>query len=127
MGQTERPHGKDSAEPRSAFRRIRTAPWCALAGFMAPGAWAQTPDADEIMSDVRGFLGDAAELLFFVLLGIAYLVAAFLIIDGAVKVFKDREGGFTRFILGALVAMVMLMLTTFMVDTGQSGIGNIRG
>ncbi|MCY4052159.1 MAG: hypothetical protein OXF60_11840 [Gammaproteobacteria bacterium] len=102
--------------------------WCTslILWLVQPMAWAQ-PTADQIMEDVRGFLGDAAELLAWILLIIAYLVAAYLIIDGALRIFNDREGGTKRFVLGVIVAMIMVTLTTFMITTGQGEIGNIRG
>jgi len=95
-------------------------------GLWVPATWAQ-PTADQIMQDMRGFLADATELITWIILILAYLVAAYLIIDGGWRIFNDREGGGKRFIIGVLVALVMLILTSFLVTTGQGEIDNIRG
>ncbi|MYB34480.1 MAG: hypothetical protein F4X92_05055 [Gammaproteobacteria bacterium] len=91
-----------------------------------PPAWAQ-PTADQIMEDMRGFMADATELVTWIILVLAYLVAAWLIIDGGWRIFKDREGGGQRFLIGVLVAFAMLIFTSFLVSTGQGEIDNIRG
>ncbi len=93
--------------------------------LLHPLVWAQ-PTADQIMSDMRGFLADATELITWIILILAYLVAAYLIIDGGWRIFNDREGGGKRFIIGVLVALVMLILTSFLITTGQGEIDNIR-
>lgn len=99
----------------------------AMMNLLVPVAGAAPPSAASVMTDVRKFLGDTAEFLTWVVLIVAYLVAAYLIIDGGMKIATSREGGIQRFILGAVVAMVMVVLTTFMITTGQGEVDNIRG
>jgi len=105
-----------------------TAFLCGLGVFLVmPSAWAQAPAAADIMSEMRGFMADAVELVSWIILILSFLVAAWLIIDGGLRIFNDREGGGKRFLLGAIVALVMLIFTSYLVSTGQGEIDNIRG
>ena len=60
--------------------------------LLHPLVWAQ-PTADQIMSDMRGFLADATELITWIILILAYLVAAYLIIDGGWAHFQRSRRG----------------------------------
>lgn len=109
--------------------------WQWKAGFLTglgilmvmPSAWAQVPAADDIMDEMRGFMADAVELVSWIIMILAFLVAAWLVIDGAIRLFNDREGGGKRFLLAAVVGLVMLIFASYLVGTGQDEIDNIRG
>lgn len=92
-----------------------------------PPAWAQAPVADDIMKEMRGFMADAVELLSWIIVVFAFLVGAWMVIDGALRLFNDREGGGKRFIVGIAVATVMLIFASYLIGAGQGEIDNIRG
>ena len=92
-------------------------------GIMPGIALAQAAD---ILDDAKENLADVMEIGMWILLAGGYVVAAYMIITGGVRLFQDREGGVGRFALGILVAIVMVVLMSYFVTAGQGEIANIR-
>lgn len=79
-----------------------------------------------VFTDVKAFVAAAAELLIYLVLLGGYLVAAWMIISGAYMLFKDREGGVQRFVMGVVVAIIMVLLMTYFLSEGESALKQFR-
>lgn len=98
--------------------RAAAATWLALAAERAVAA----PD---IMGEVETHIKTATQLLIYIVMIGGYLTAAYMIINGAYRLFTEREGGVQRFILGVIVAIVMVVLMSFFVEQSSTELEKI--
>ena len=103
--------------------RAGRAAWAAL--LPVPVALAQ--DATSIVSDIGGYLKQAGGILITLVTIGAFLVAAYMIGNGAWKIFQDRDGGVTQFMMGVVVAVVMVVLVSYFVGEGRDALDTLPG
>ncbi len=97
----------------------------ALAAINKP----KLPDGSEATDNIVGDLGKVVQgvgkFLIYLILLAGYAAAAYMIITGAIAVIRDRDGsGVARFIMGILVAIVMVLVMTYFLSEGESALAN---
>lgn len=95
--------------------------------MLLPASAALAQDADTIMNEIGGYLKQAGNILITLITIVAFLVAAYLIGNGAWKIFQDRDGGLMQFLMGVIVAVVMVVLVTFFVGEGKDALDQLPG
>lgn len=125
---TESSRSGSEKQPRGRYlpawlKRLSGALLVAAIGIIPGTALSQ---AGDILDDAKENLADVMEIGMWILLAGGYVVAAYMIITGGIRLFQDREGGVGRFALGILVAIVMVVLMSYFVTAGQEEIANIR-
>lgn len=114
------------ARVRACCDPVRIWVLCASGLAFSGQALAQvTADPDDVLDDVKDFLGDAFDVGIWILVGGGYLVAGYMIIVGAYKFFTDRDGGLGQFLVGIAVALAMVIIMTFFVTTAETELQNL--
>lgn len=115
-----------TAFPTHIARRLRRAARAAWAALLpVPVALAQ--DASSIVNDIGGYLKQAGGILITLVTIGAFLVAAYMIGNGAWKIFQDRDGGIAQFMMGVVVAVVMVVLVSYFVGEGKDALEQLPG
>ncbi len=88
-------------------------------------ALAQVPA--DLMGDIGGYIKQAGTLLIALLTIGVFLAAAYMIIQGAWGIYKERDGGLMQFATGVIVAIIMVLLVTYFVGQGETALNEIVG
>ena len=90
-------------------------------------ALAQEDDPTKIMGKIGGLIKQAGTLLITLLTIGVFLAAAYMIIQGAWGIYKERDGGLTQFVTGVIVAIIMIFLVTYFVGEGKTALKELPG
>ena len=82
--------------------------------------------SQDILNDVRGEFAYVLIVVIALILFAGFCVAAYVVIQGVVRIAQDREGGVNRFAIGIVAVIVMIVLTVYFADKGIEQIGIIR-
>ncbi len=80
--------------------------------------------SDNFIGDMGKVLKGAFQLGIYALLAGGWLVAGYLIIQGAIAMFQSK-GGAGQFFMGIFVAFVMVLAMTYFLDKGETALDDI--
>ncbi len=90
-------------------------------------ALAQEEDATNIINKIGGYIKQAGNLLITLLTIGVFLAAAYMIVQGAWGIYKERDGGLMQFVTGVIVAIIMILLVTYFVGEGKTALSKLPG
>ena len=77
-------------------------------------------EATAVITEIGKYIKQAGTLLVTLLTIGVFLAAAYMIIQGAWGIYKERDGGLTQFVTGVIVAIIMIALVTYFTGEGQT-------
>ncbi len=84
-------------------------------------------EPDDIMDKIGGAIKQAGTLLITLLTIGVFLAAAYMIVQGAWGIYKERDGGLMQFVTGVIVAIIMILLVTYFVGEGKTALDELPG
>ena len=110
---------------RSVSARLRLQAFILSLSLLCQPALAQDPD--NIMDKIGGYIKQAGNLLITLLTIGVFLTAAYMIVQGAWGIYKERDGGLMQFVTGVIVAIIMILLVTYFVGEGKTALEELPG
>ncbi len=98
----------------------------ALAAINKPKLPDGSAASDNIVGDLGKVIQGIGTFVLYLILVAGYVVAAYLVINGAWSMFKEREGGVAKFFLGVFIAIVMVLMTTYFLSEGETALQNFN-
>ena len=84
-------------------------------------------EPNDIMDKIGGYIKQAGNLLITLLTIGVFLAAAYMIVQGAWGIYKERDGGLMQFVTGVIVAIIMILLVTYFVGEGKTALEELPG
>ena len=82
-------------------------------------------DPANIINKIGGYIKQAGNLLITLLTIGVFLAAAYMIVQGAWGIYKERDGGLMQFVTGVIVAIIMILLVTYFVSEGETELNKL--
>ncbi len=80
--------------------------------------------SDNFISDMGKIIKGGFQLGIYALLAAGWLIAGYLIIQGAIAIYQ-KQGGVGGFFLGLFIAFVMVLAMTYFLDKGETALDDI--